>query len=131
MSLFGSYSSVELSDAAEKFITKMDESDLAAAIGVTEPTMTVAGRNALVEAIFDAFRGRGESSEDAAEGAGTTLDAIARNDTSAISCLLIYARDNTGLLKEAATTLVEQYPQFITELPPALIDGISLRLAKK
>ncbi|MEO6913734.1 MAG: hypothetical protein ABI182_06935 [Candidatus Baltobacteraceae bacterium] len=131
MFIFGSHSSGEVVDAAEKFIAKMDEKELFAAIGISEPKMTVDGRSALVESIFDAFHGRGESSEDAAEGAGTTLDAIARNDGFAIACLLNYACQNTGLLKEAATTLVEQYPQFIAELPPALVDGISHRLAQQ
>lgn len=131
MSFFGSYSSSDVIDAAEKFIAKMDENELAAAIGTSEPKMTGDGRKALVESIFDAFRGRGESSEDAAEGAGTTLDALARKDGSAIACLLNYAHQNAGLLKEAAITLVEQHPQFIAELPPALVDGISLRLERR
>ncbi len=131
MSFFSTYSSGEVTDAAEKFIARMDENELAAAIGTSEPQMTTDGRVALIESIFDAFRGRGESSEDAAEGAGTTLDAIASNDGSAIACLLSYASQNAGVLKAAATTLIEQHPQFIAELPTELVDGISLRLARQ
>lgn len=128
MSVFGNYGSAEVIDAAEKFINKMDERDLAAAIEQSERSMTAAGRSLLVEAIFDAFRQRGESSEDAAEGAGATLEAICGGEESAVSALLAYARQNSGLLKEAATGLIEREPHVVAQLSPALADGIAARL---
>jgi hypothetical protein len=130
MSVFGNYASGEVVDAAEKFISKMDERDLTAAIEQSERTMSAHGRALFVEAIFDAFRQRGESSEDAAEAAGTTLDAIAR-DESAIQSLLRYAKSNPGLLKEAAIVLIEQHPQMVTQLAPAIADGIAQRLQER
>ena len=69
MSVFGNYDSAEVIDAAEKCISKMDEADVALALEQSERMMSAAGRALLVEAIFDAFRARGESSDDAAEGA--------------------------------------------------------------
>jgi hypothetical protein len=130
MSVFGNYASAEVVDAAEKFISKMDEHDLAAAVEQSERTMSPPSRALLVEAIFDAFRQRGESSEDAAEAAGTTLDAIAR-DESAVQALLRYANSNPGLLKEAAIVLVERHPDIVSQLAPAIADGIARRLLER
>jgi hypothetical protein len=92
--------------------------------------MSPHGRELFVEAIFDAFRQRGESSEDAAEAAGTTLDAIAR-DESAIQALLTYAKSNAGLLKEAAIVLIERHPDMVSELAPPLANGIAQRLQER
>jgi hypothetical protein len=128
MSVFGNFRPGEVVDAAEKFIAKMDENDLAAAIAQSERAMTPAGRSALVESIFDAFRERGESSQDATESAGTTLDAIEGGDSAAIALLLRYAEQNAGLLKEAATSFIEQHPQFVGQLSSTLVDGISQKL---
>jgi hypothetical protein len=89
--------------------------------------MSPAGRALFVEAIFDAFRHRGESSEDAAEAAGTTLDAIARDD-SGIQALFTYAKSNPGLLKEAAILLIEQHPEMVSQLAPPISNGIAQRL---
>jgi|SRR5579884_248241 len=130
MSVFGNYASAEVVDAAEKFISKMDEHDLSAAIDQSERTMSPHGRALFVEAIFDAFRQRGESSEDAAEAAGTTLDAIAR-DESAIQALLSYAKSNPGLLKEAAIVLIERHPDMVSQLAPQIADGIAQRLLER
>ena len=131
MSVFGNYASAEVVDAAEKFISKMDERDLAAAIEQSERTMSPHGRSLLVEAIFDAFRQRGESSEDVVEAAGTALEAAVRGDESAVRALLAYARSNAGLLKEAATVLIERSPAVVSELAPVLADGIARRLRKR
>lgn len=128
MSVFGNYASGEVIDAAEKFISKMDERDLAAAIIQSERAMTADGRTLLVEAIFDAFRQRGESSEDAAEEAGTTLEAISSAQSGAVEKLLTYARANPGLLKEAAIGLVEREPAVLVQLPPEITSGIQQRL---
>lgn len=128
MSAFGNYASAEVIDAAEKFISKMDEADVASAIERSERTMSADARVLLVEAIFDAFRARGESSEDAAEGAGTTLEAIRTANSQALSALLEYARSNPGLLKEAAIMLIEQHPELISQLAPEFSEGIAARL---
>jgi hypothetical protein len=131
MSVFGNYASGEVIDAAEKFITKMDERDLASAIEQSERTMSHDARALLVEAVFDAFRQRGESSEDAAEGAGTTLEAISRSDGEAVHKLLAYARENPGLLKEAAIGLVERDTAILDQLSPQITGGIQQRLREK
>jgi hypothetical protein len=131
MSVFGNYASAEVVEAAEKFISKMDERDLAAAIEQSERTMSADGRARLVEAIFDAFRHRGESSEDVAEAAGTPLEAMTRGDDPAVRSLLSYARTNPGLLKDAATALIERSPAILEELPPQISDGIARRLEAK
>jgi hypothetical protein len=128
MSVFGNYASAEVIDAAEKFISKMDERDLARAIEQSERTMSSIVRSQLVESIFDAFRARGESSEDAAEGAGISLEAISNGNSEAVRSLLDYARTNPGLLKEAATMLIESYPESISQLSPELANGIAQRL---
>ncbi len=131
MSVFGNYGSAEVVDAAEKFISKMDDRDLAAAVEQSERTMSPQTRSLLVEAIFDAFRARGESSEDAVEAAGTTLDAVTRAQESAVPALLTYARSNAGLLKEATIVLIESRPAVVSELAPALADGIARRLLER
>lgn len=128
MSVFGDFASAQVVDAAEKFISKMDEQELALAIGQSERTLSADGRTLLVEAVFDAFRQRGESSEDAAEGAGTTLEAIQRHDEEAVRKLLTYARANPGLLKEAAIGLIEREPGIVAQLSPEIAGGIKQRL---
>ncbi|MGZ3496010.1 MAG: hypothetical protein ACXWNK_01430 [Vulcanimicrobiaceae bacterium] len=128
MSVFGNFRAGEVVDAAEKFIAKMDENDLSAAIAQSERAMTPNGRRALVESIFDAFRERGESSQDAVEGAGTTIAAIEAGDSAAFASLLHYAQQNAGLLKEAATTFIEHHSEFVAQLSSTLVDGISRKL---
>ena len=131
MSVFGNFASDDVIDAAEKVINKMDEGMLASAIERSERTMSAQSKGLLVEAIFDAFRQRGESSEDAAEGSGTTLEAIARSDVDAVHKLLAYARANPGLLKEAAIGLVERDPAILDELSPDITGGIAQRLLER
>lgn len=130
MSVFGDYASAEVIEAAEKFISKMDERDLAQAIEHSASMMSADGRTLLVEAIFDAFRARGESSQDAAEGAGASLEAINQGEQRGLSSLIAYARANPGLLKEATTALIEQQPQVLSQLAPELSNGIAQRLRK-
>ncbi|MDQ6823808.1 MAG: hypothetical protein M3Z07_04875 [Candidatus Eremiobacteraeota bacterium] len=108
-----------------KFISKMDEGDFAAAIAQTEGSMTPVARAALVEAILDAFRERGESSEDAAEGAGTTAEAIAARSPEAVAALLRYAQQSPGLLKEAVIALIELRPEHLSEFSAGLGEGLS------
>lgn len=131
MSVFGNYASAQVIDAAEKCISKMDEAGVAQAIEQSARTMNAGGRTLLVEAIFDAFRARGESSEDAAEGAGTTIDEIASGNSAAVRALLEYARSNAGLLKDAAIVLIEQHPDIVSQLSPDLANGIAARLAEQ
>lgn len=131
MSVFGNYASAEVVEAAEKFISKMDERDLAAAIEQSEQTMSSDARAQLVEAVFDAFRHRGESSEDVAEAAGTPLEALTRGVQAAVLSLLAYARTNPGLLKDAATALIERSPGILEELAPEISDGVARRLEAK
>ena len=94
---FGNVPADMLVGAVEKLLAKMDETDLAAFYERELSTMPAEVFDAFVEAIFAAFRERGESSEDAAEGAGTTLDGIERRESGArLARFLEYARDNPG-----------------------------------
>ncbi len=131
MSAFGDYPCEQVADAAEKFISKMDERDLAAAIEQSEQSMSPRGRTLLIDAIFHAFRQRGESSEDAAEAAGTSLESLNGSDGSATQLLLTYAKSNAGLLKEAATVLVAREPEVLQELPPSITAGIARKLNER
>jgi hypothetical protein len=128
MSVFGNYASAEIVDAAEKFIGKMDERELAVAIEQSERAMLPDARTLLVEAIFDAFRQRGESSQDAAEAAGTTLEALSVHQTDALNKLLAYARGNPGLLKDAAVELAEREPDVLAQISADIVGGIKDRL---
>ena len=112
----------------EKLVAKMDDGELA---GVYERGLSAMPSDAFgvfVEAMFDAFRERGESSEDAVEGAGTTLESVARRDGGAVDALLAYARTNPGLLKETTTLFVEHRPDLVATLPAALYGAIAERL---
>ncbi|HET7814834.1 MAG TPA: hypothetical protein VFL13_10725 [Candidatus Baltobacteraceae bacterium] len=129
MSVFGNHDAAGVAEAAEKFVSKMNESDLNAALEQSEQTMSAHSRALFIEAIFDAFRGRGESSEDAAEAAGTDLASLSNGDESAVRTLIEYAKTNQGLLKEAAVVLIEEHPAIVGELAPALRDGIAAKLS--
>jgi hypothetical protein len=61
---------------------------------------TPAERAALAESIFAAFRERGEASDDAAEGAETTLELLRAGDEAALAALIAYAETSPGLLRE-------------------------------
>jgi hypothetical protein len=128
MPLFGNWSADALVGAAEKCIAKMDDADLARALVVRSDVSNTQDRDALLETVFDAFRDRGESSEDACEGAGTTLDELRSGNHAALVTLLDYARQSPGVLKEALTLLVERQPASINDLPPELVESISRRL---
>lgn len=131
MSQFGSVPTQSLVDAVEKHVAKMDEAELASLLSSRLADMPHDARALLVESIFDAFRDRGESSEDAAEGAATTLDRIEGGDAHALDALLAYARANAGLLKEALSLFAEAHGEHVDALPPALVDGIAGRLAQE
>ena len=125
---FGNVPPDMLIDAVEKLLAKMDESVLAALYERELPTMPAEVARTFIEALFGAFRDRGESSEDAAEGAGTTLESIERTEPGAIRALLAYARGNPDLLKEATAIFVELRPDLVTTLPVGLRDALAERL---
>ena len=129
MSHFGNVPADVLVGTVEKLVAKMDETDLATVYERDLSDMPADAFGVFVEALFDAFRGRGESSEDAAEGAGTTLEGIAQRDGRAVSALLEYARSTPGLLKEATTLFVEQRPDLVAALPATLLGAIAERLS--
>jgi hypothetical protein len=112
----------------EKLLSKMDESDLASVFSQDLSTMPAAAFGAFMEAMFDAFRDRGESSEDAVEGAGTTLAEIERRESGAVRALMEYARASPGVIREATTIFVEHHPDFVAALPASLRTAIAERL---
>jgi hypothetical protein len=130
MSRLGNVPTDVLVGTVEKLVSKMDENDLATVFTRDLSTMSVGAFGAFMEAMFDAFRDRGESSEDAVEGAGTTLAGIERRESSAVRALMDYARTNPGLLKEATTLFVEHHPEFVADLPATLRTAIAERLTK-
>jgi hypothetical protein len=127
---FGNVPRELLAGAVEKLLAKMDETDLAAFYERELSAMPSDVVHAFVEALFQGFHDRGESSEDAAEGAGTTLDAIERCDAQALRALLVYARGSPDLLKEATATFVEQRPDLVASLPDALRSALAERLMR-
>jgi hypothetical protein len=113
----------------EKLVAKMDDRELAAEYRTAVPDMPDEACGAFVESIFDAFRDRGESSEDAVEEAGTTLERVASRETDAVSALLDYAASSPGLLKESTAVFVERRPDLVHVLPRGLYDAVAQRLA--
>ncbi len=130
MSHFGNVPVGELVDAVEKLVAKMDEGDLVRAFATDGLAMPPGVSHALIEAIFDAFRERGESSEDAAEESGASLDGIERLDPAAVGALLAYAGTNPGVVKEATTLTIERHPEYVDALPAVLRDAIARRLTR-
>lgn len=128
MSQFGNVPAENIVDAVEKHVAKMDEGELASLLRDALSTMPGATRTALVSSIFDAFRDRGESSEDAAEGANAPLADLESGDDRALAALLNYARENTGVLKEAMTLFAEEHTAQIDALPRSFVDAIAQRL---
>jgi hypothetical protein len=125
---FGNVPPDTLVDAVEKLLAKMDESVLAVFYQRELAAMPSDVTRAFFEAIFAAFRDRGESSEDAAEGAGTTLESIERAEPDAVHALLAYARENPDLLKEATAIFIEQRPDLVATLPTVLREALAERL---
>lgn len=124
---FGNVPVDMLAGAVEKLLAKMDEADLAALYQLELPSMPPDGFHAFVEAVFSAFRERGESSEDAAEGAGTTLESINRRESGASEALLAYARGNPDLLREATALFVQRRPDLVPAvLRAALAERLTL-----
>jgi len=128
MSQFGNVPAESIVDAVEKHVAKMDEGELASLLVGAVATMPDAARAALVSSIFDAFRDRGESSEDAAEGANAALADLEIGESRAVAALLNYARENTGVLKEAMTFFAEEHTAQIDALPRPFVDAIAQRL---
>jgi hypothetical protein len=128
MSHFGNVPVEALADAVEKHVAKMDEAELAALLLGGLDRMPSDALSALVASIFDAFRDRGESSEDAAEGANTSLHALESGDRAASAGLIRYASENTALLKESMALFAQDHRDQLHALPQPLIDGISARL---
>src|SRR5579863_247953 len=128
---FGNVPPDALGGALEKLLAKMDESDLAISYQRELATMPSDAFHAFVEAMFAAFRERGESSEDAAEGAGTTLENIARRERSASEALIAYARGNPDLLKETTSLFVQRRPDFVAVLPALLREALAERFTSR
>jgi ABC-type transporter Mla subunit MlaD len=129
VSQLGSVPADVLVAAVEKLVAKLDERDL---FGVYErglPAMSPDAFRAFTEAMFEAFRERGESSEDVAEGAGTTIERIAARDREAVDALVRYAHANSGVLKETTTLFVEHRPELVMALPATLYGAIEQRLS--
>jgi NAD(P)H-dependent FMN reductase len=122
---FGNVPAQTLVDAVEKHVARMDDAALADVFRNGVPSMPHDARSALVASIFDAFRDRGESSEDAAEGANASLDRLEGADAQAVLALVEYARANPGLLKEALTHYAEEHVTQLGGLPAPLVDGIA------
>jgi hypothetical protein len=127
---FGNVPANTLAGVVEKLLAKMDETDLAAFYQRDLAAMPPNVVAAFCEGVFTAFRERGESSEDAAEGAGTTLDAIARREPDAIAALVQYALASPDLLKEATTIFVAQRPDSIDALPAIVRAALAERLTQ-
>jgi hypothetical protein len=127
---FGNVPADMLAGAVEKLLAKMDETDLAVFYERELSTMPSDVFHVFVEALFAAFHERGESSEDAAEGAGTTLDDIARREAGAPQALLAYARSSPDLIKESTALFVQQRPDFVTALPASLREALAERLTR-
>jgi hypothetical protein len=122
---FGNVPAQTLVDAVEKHVARMDDAALADVLSGGVPAMPQGARRALVASIFDAFRDRGESSEDAAEGANASLDHLEGADAQAVAALVEYARANPGLLKEALAHYAEEHATQLEALPAPLVDGIA------
>ncbi len=122
---FGNVPADALAGALEKLLAQMDETDLAIMYERELAAMPSDAFHAFVEAVFATFRERGESSEDAAEGAGTTLENIARREQGAVEALIAYARANPELLKESTALFVQRRPDFAAVLPAALRDALA------
>ncbi|MBV8491400.1 MAG: hypothetical protein JO199_12815 [Candidatus Eremiobacteraeota bacterium] len=128
MSHFGNVPADVLVGTVEKLVSKMDEGDLASVFERDLSAMPGEAFGTFVEAMFEAFRGRGESSEDAVEGAGTTLSGIEGRDRGAVDAFVHYARSSPGLLKEATALFAAQRPDLVADLPAALRSAIAERL---
>ena len=106
----------------------MDEAELASLLLGALDAMPSEAVHALVASIFDAFRDRGESSEDAAEGANAPLPSLLEGDRAAAAALIAYARENTAVLKESMALFAAEHRDQLHALPQPLIDGITQRL---
>jgi ABC-type transporter Mla subunit MlaD len=125
MSLFGNVPADALVDAVEKHVATLDDDDLAALLRGGLQSMPPLAIDALVQSILDAFRERGESSEDAAEGAEAPLAAIEARDPAAVGALVSYARANAGLLEDALARFAQDYRDQLADLPAPLVRGIA------
>lgn len=108
----------------EKHVAKMDDADLASLLSSSAPSMNAQARGALIASIFDAFRDRGESSEDAAEGAGTHLPMLESSDPEALRLLVAYSHENNGVLKEALKIFEAEHAEHLSALPHVLHAGL-------
>ncbi|MBV9233801.1 MAG: hypothetical protein JO030_07150 [Candidatus Eremiobacteraeota bacterium] len=127
---FGNVPPGILAGAVEKLLAKTDEDELAAFYQRELSAMPADVFAVFLEAMFEAFRERGESSEDAAEGAGTTLERIAARESGAPQALLAYARSNPDLIRESTALFVERRPDLIETLPSSLQAALADRLAE-
>ena len=128
---FGNVPADVLAGALEKVLAQMDETDLSILYERELSAMPSDAFHAFIEAVFAAFRERGESSEDAAEGAGTTLESIVRRRRGAPEALIAYARANPELLRESTALFVQRRPDFVAVLPTTLREGLADRLTSK
>jgi len=122
---FGNVPAQMLVDAVEKHVARMDDAALADVLTRGVAAMPHDAKSALVSSIFDAFRDRGESSEDAAEGAAAPLDRLEDAEPQALTALIAYARANPGILKEAMAHYAEVHASELERLPAELVDGIA------
>ncbi|MDQ2865377.1 MAG: hypothetical protein M3R51_04070 [Candidatus Eremiobacteraeota bacterium] len=125
---FGNLPAHVLTDAIEKHVAKMEDADLAAILARGIGAMPRSALHALVASIFDAFRDRGESSDDVAEGSRVPLESIEDCDLTAVAALIAYAAQNTSLLKESLTLFAEGHGDELSSLPKPILDGVSERL---
>jgi hypothetical protein len=128
MSDFENVPAAALVDAVEKLVAKIDDAELASSLQGGLAAMPTASVQALVTSVIDAFRDRGESSEDAAEGAGAPLAALEAGDVRAAAALIAYASEDRGVLKDALAIFAERHGEQLHALPGAIARALAERL---
>ena len=128
MSIFGTHSQNDIAGAADRFISKTDEAQLAMSVRAHYASMPADARKAMFESVLDAFRHRGESMEDVAEACGLRLENLEHGDIGDGNVFFNYVDQNPGLLKEALMTLVEERGEHAADLPRDIVAGITAKL---
>ncbi len=127
----GGSSPQQAADAASDHVQNMDSGDLAGHLTQSLGNMDQGTLSGLGRQLLQAFNNHSAASGDAsaaAQQAGTSEDAVASGDPSAVGSLLQLAQSHQGLLQSAASSFLQKNPGAIGQLAPGLLQGIMGRL---
>jgi hypothetical protein len=129
--LFGGASPQQAADAASEHVQSADPNQtadhLTQSLGNFDPaTLSNLGQQLLSS--YTNHQSYAGDANSATQEAGVSQDAVAAGNPGAVGMLLQFAKNHPEVLKNAASSFMQNNPGALSALPPGLVQGIMSKL---